>query len=522
MPEQNFKIGSIFGGWSNTDYFNLAGQFLSSLGIDPDMPSTDAGNKASGYIRPTSMAKFSGANVNAPVLNIVTNPKTALTYVVLTNGKIISYNASLAGETLVGTVTGSEAHGSAYYNNGLLVARKTDIARYGAINGTPSLTQSYWQGTLGLAALVDTVYPSINSIEIPNHQIHKHTDGAAYICNVLASNKGSLNKIKTSKTTVEGDLDAGSEADVLDFSWGEYPIQVETYQTDLAVILLEGFDSGAATSMMRGKLSFWDTTSDSFTQITSVETENEKEIFTAMRNVNGVLYVFSGFITGGCRISRVISGYQLDEIAYLPEEYPPVSAGAVDDIINRFVWGSNTVEPAVAGAVFSIGAKEKNLPMGLHSILRAPTTGDNPQVTAVKYVQSNGKIRQPIIGYKSDSEYGLAKISTTYGTNIIRGEVIIPDNMGSGFMLKQLKFPLAQAMAANMACTVKIYTDEASDNVSFTIDNSTQYSGKRYFIIQPQIPIVNNFFIEITFSGTVLMTIGLPLLGILETVKDPI
>ena len=518
MSKLNFKISSIFGGYSNTDYFNIAGQFLSSLGIDPDMPSTDTGNKASGYIRSTAMEKFSGSNVNAPVLNIVTNPKTALIYAILTNGRIVSYNASLASETLVGTVTGSESHGSVYYNNGLLVARKTDIARYGALNGTPSLTQSYWQGTLGLAALSNTLYPSINGVEIPNHQMHRLTDDAVYICNVTSDNKGSLNKLKTKKTTYEGDTDDFSSADVLDFGYGEYPIQCETYQTDLAVILIEGVN----TSMMRGRLSFWDTSSDSFTSITSVETQNEKEIFTAMKNVNGTLYVFSGFITGGCRVSQVVSNYQLQEIAYLPEEYPPVSGGAVDDIINRFVWGSNTIEPAIAGAVFSIGAKEKSLPMGLHSILRAPTTGDNPQVTSVKYVQSDGKIRQPIIGYKSDSEYGLAKISTTYGVSTIRLEVVIPDNMGSGFMLKQLKFPFSQKMAANMACTITVYTDEAIDNVPFEIDNSTRYSGKRYAIIQPQIPIINNFFVEIAFTGTELLTIALPILGELETVKDPI
>jgi len=407
-------------------------------------------------------------------------------------------------------LSNSNGNGGCYFDNKIILCKQTDIAAYTIWNST--LVQDYWTGTLGLAALSNTLYPSINGVKIPNHQAHRHTDGCCYITNVLASNKGSLNKLKTKKTTYEGDTDDSSSADVLDFGYGEYPIQCETYQTDLAVILIEGVN----TSMMRGRLSFWDTSSDSFTSITSVETQNEKEIFTAMKNVNGTLYVFSGFITGGCRVSQVVSNYQLQEIAYLPEEYPPVSGGAVDDIINRFVWGSNTIEPAIAGAVFSIGAKEKSLPMGLHSILRAPTTGDNPQVTAVKYVQSNGKIRQPIIGYKSATEYGLAKVSETYGTSIIRLEVIIPDSLGNGFKLDSLKFPLSQAMSTNMACTVKIYTDDASDNISFIIDNSTQYSGKRFFKIEPQIPIINNFFIEITFSGTALMTISLPIIGELE------
>jgi len=413
-------------------------------------------------------------------------------------------------------LSNSNGNGGCYFDNKIILCKQTDIAAYTIWNST--LIQNYWTGTLGLAALSNTLYPSINGVSIPNHQAHRHTDGCCYITNVLASNKGSLNKLKTKKTTYEGDTDDSSSADVLDFGYGEYPIQCETYQTDLAVILIEGVN----TSMMRGRLSFWDTSSDSFTSITSVETQNEKEIFTAMKNVNGTLYVFSGFITGGCRVSQVVSNYQLQEIAYLPEEYPPVSGGAVDDIINRFVWGSNTIEPAVAGAVFSIGAKEKSLPMGLHSILRAPTTGDDPQVTSVKYVQSNGKIRQPIIGYKSASEYGLAKISTTYGTSIIRGEIIIPESLGSGFMLDQLKLPLVQAMAENMAFTIKVYVDNATNSVDFTVNNSTRYSEKKYITIHPKIEIINNFFFEIEFSGSVLCTIALPILGQISTHEDAI
>lgn len=516
MPEIPFKISSIWGGWSITDYFNVRGQFLSSIGIDPSMPGTDTGNKPSGYIRPTAMSKFSGANVNAVPLFILTNPKDNKIYVVLNNGKLISYTNALGSETLVGTLTSSAGQGAEYYDNYIYVAKNTDIARYGALNDSPSITQSYWQGSLSLAALTNKTYPTINGVKIPNHQMHRHTDNKLYICDVLTSNKGALHYIKTTKGASEGSDNDSSDHNALDFGYGEYPICIETYQTDLVVALIEGVN----TSKMRGKLSFWDTTSDSFTSITSIEAPNEKEIFTAIKNVNGTLYVFSGFITGGCRVSKMISGYSLEEVVYLPEEYPPISKGAVDHIINRFVWGSNTIEPEASGAVFAIGSKEQKLPSGLQNILRCTATEDNAMVTAVKYMQSNGKIMQPIIGWKADSsEFGIDKISTTYGNNnVFRSEVIVIDTFDEGkFTLKRLRIPFVQAIAANMTLKIYIYGDNAVNSRTWTISNATRYSGKRFVVIRPEIEFSNNLFIQLEWEGTSLLTVALPITGIIKT-----
>ena len=514
MSEIPFKISSVFGGWSISDYFNASGQFLSSIGIDPDFPSLDSGNKPCGYIRSTAMVKFSGTNVNATPMWILTNPKNALVYVILSNGRIISYNSSLAGETLVGTVTGGVATGAWYYDNYIYIARTADVARYGPLNGSPSLTQNYWTSTLSLTALTNTTYPTINGVKIPNHSMHKHTDGKLYFCDVLTSNKGILSYIKTKKTTVEGDTDDSSDHNALDFGYGQFPICVETYQTDLVVALIEG----VGTSSMRGKISFWDTTSASFTSITSIETSETNEIITAIKNVNGTLFVFSGFITGGCRVSKLISGYSLEEVAYLSEEYPPISKGAVSHILNRVAWGSNTIEPAVAPAVFSWGSKQQKLPMGLHCIARATGDGANPMVTCVKYVSSDGKIVMPIIGWKDDSGYGLDKISTTHSTTSIwRSEVITPEFQGKKFMLKQLKIPFVQAMAENMILTVYVYGDNAVNDRTFTIDNSTRYSGKRQAIIYPEIEFETNVFFEIHHTGSALLTVALPILGVIST-----
>lgn len=510
MSEINFRIKDIFGGWSTTDFYNSYGQFLCSLGIDPDMPSLDTGNKPCGYIRPTVMAKFSGTNVNAVPMFILTNPKDTKIYVVLSNGKIISYSATLTSETLVGTLSSCIGQGAEYYDNYLYFRKNLDVARYGPLNGTPSLTQNFWTSTLSLTAPRHVTYPTINGVKIPNGQMHRYTNGKLYFCDVLSSNKGALHYVKTKKTTVEGDTDDTSVHTALNFNYGEYPVCIETYQTDLVVALIEGVN----TSMMRGKLSFWDASSVSVTSITSIEAPKEKEIFTAIKNVNGTLYAFSGFITGGCRVSRLISGYQLEEVVYLPEEYPPVSSGAVDHIINRFVWGSNCIKPTPSGCVFAIGSKEQKLTSGLQNIIRITNTGDNAMATAVKYVQSDGKIVMPIVGWKSDSGYGIDKITTGGGTGIFRSEVVIVDNYSGKLSLKQIRIPFIQKMTADMSFTIYLYVDGALNSRTWTIDGSkTSYKNKLFAIVEPEISFDNNFFIQIEFSGSDLLTIGLPITG---------
>lgn len=515
-----FKISSIFGGLSICDYFNIAGQIQASVGIDPDMPATDDGDKPSGYIRPTKMVQFSETNVNATPLFIITNPKTTTVYVILSNGRIISYNSSLAGETIAATLTEAAGNGARYYDNYVYVVGTTDVSRFGPLNGSPIITQSYWQTSLSLVALSNTTYPSINGVVMPNHNMHRHTDDKLYFCDVFAvagtsQNKGILNYIKTTKTTVEGDTNDSSAYNALDFDFGIWPTCIETYQTDLVIGLIEGVST--STKQKPAKLSFWDTTSASFTNITDVELSDP--LITTIKNINGTLYVFSGFATGGCRVSKIVSGYSLDEVVWLPEQFPPISSEAVDHILNRFVFGSNTVEPEIAGAVFSIGAKEKGLAMGLQVPLKATSTGNNPIVTAVKYVEQNGKIVQPICGWKDDSGYGLDKITTGSTTDKIRLEVIIPESYGSGFKLKMLKIPFVQKMAANMGFTIKVYADNANDSRDFTVGNSGGVSGKYFVKIYPEIEITNNFFIQLEFQGSELLTIALPIMGVLETTE---
>ena len=518
MPIKEITIDNILNGWATSDYITRTGQFLSSIGIDPDMPSDDSGNKPSGLIRPTSLAKFSGSNVDSSPMWFLTNPKNNKIYAVLYNGKFISYTSSYGTETLISTLATCSGNGAAYYDNALYIARDTDIAKYTPLDGTPSLTASYWVGSLSKTALSDTTYPSINGVEMPNHVMHRHTDDKLYIADV-ASNKGVLHYIKTSKTTNEGDTDDGSTYNALDFDYGEYPTAIETYQSDLVVGLIEGTDT--TVRQKPAKLSFWDTTSASYSSITSVELADP--LITAIRNVNGILYVLSGNAAGGCRVSRIISGYRIEEVAYLPEVYPPLG-GAIDHLLNRVIFGANTTEPEASGSVFAIGAKEANFPLGVHNIARLPLTGSDPQVTAVKYTTQNGAIPPIMVGGKDDTPaYQIAKYSTTYGDyNVWRSDVFIVD---SKFIIKEVRIPLAQAVGANMTMTVKIYGDDATttpsvaDKTLLTINNTNYPNSERVIKYYPSGKYNNNFFIQLEWSGSALLTVALPITIIIETIQ---
>lgn len=510
MTKKIISINNILGGWATSDYITRKGEFLSSIGIDPDMPADDNGNKPSGLIRPTSMAEFSGANVNAVPLWIFTNPKDNKIYVLLSNGKFISYTNLFASETLIATLTTCSGNGMAYYDNAFYLARNTNIGKYAPLHSSPSMDDDYWTAVLSKAVLVDTTYPSINGIEMPNHPMHRHTDNKLYIADVVGG-KGVLHFIKTKKTTNEGDTDDGSTASALDFGYGEYPTAIETHQTDLVIALIEGVDT--TTKQKPAKLSFWNTTDDSFSSITSVELSDP--LITALKNVNGVVYVFSGNAKGGCRVSKIVSGYQLEEIIYLPEVYPPLQ-GAVDHIFNRIAFGSNTVEPESSGSVFSLGAKEKQLPMGLHNIARLSLTGANPMITAIKYPTQDGAIPPLMIGGKDDAPaYNLEKYSTTYGNyNVFRSDVFIVDKE---FTIEEIRIPFAQAIAANMTLKVKIYFDDASNTPSAgaktlrTINNTNYPNGDRFVRLQSEIRCKNNFFIQLEWEGSSLLTVSMPL-----------
>ena len=164
MPKlKPILIETIFGGFGETEFFGQKGQFLASIGLDPDMPKDDNSLKISGYLRPTAMEKFSGIEITGNPMWIITNPKTNNIYVYATDGKIHLVSSALAMGTSPGTLTTASGNGGAYYDNYIYFRKNTDVARYGPLNGTPTLTQDYWVTTLSKTALANTTYPSKGS-----------------------------------------------------------------------------------------------------------------------------------------------------------------------------------------------------------------------------------------------------------------------------------------------------------------------------------------------------------------------
>ena len=517
MPKElEITIDSILGGIAPSLGYAGEGQYLAGIGIDLEFPNSDSAAliKPSGWARPTAMEKFSGATMDQTPLWILTNPKSTNIYVYGAGGDLYSYDSDLDNEALVSAIATSGGNGAAYYDNYLYLARNTDVASYGPLNGSPAIDVDAWTTSpLGSqTALTDTTYPSINGVEMPNHVMHRHTDDALYFCDVHSGGYGILNKIKTTKTTVEGDTNDGSTYNALDFDFGLYPTTIETYQTSLAIALIEGLNT--TIRQKNAKLSFWDTTSDSFSFIT--EDEFPDPLITALLNVNGILYVASGSASGGCRISQYVGGYTHKTIWYNQDAYPPFQ-GAFKHLLDRVVFGSKTTYPEVSASVFAIGSMDGRLSNGVHNIIRATALGNNPMVTAIAYVQNSAFPKlAPIVGWKHDSSQGIDKLSTTYGVALIRFGAF---KIGERFEIYQIDIPLGAAITTNMFITPTILVDsETSSTVCRAIHPTNFIASDKKAQIFTRVIGETDFILELRWTGTVLLPVAFPIKIKLRTI----
>ncbi len=514
MKELEISIDSILGGVAPSYGFAGPSQYGASIGIDPDFPATDSQVQPSGLLRPTAMEKFSGSIVDAAPLWITVTPKQGTVYAFLNNGTLVGYSSTLGTETKVGSLSTCSGNGMEYYDNYLYLGRNTDVARYGPLDGAATLTTAYWTSTLSLASLANTTYPSIRGITMPNHPMHRHTDDALYFIDVQSSGYGILCKIKTSKTTVEGDTNSGSAYNVLDFDAGLYPTALETYQTNLAVALIEG--TNTTVRQKNAKMAFWDTTSDSFSLIT--EDEFPDPLITALQNVNGTLWVASGSASGGCRISRYAGGYTHEVVWYNADIYPPLQ-GAFADLLNRVVLGTGTTYPEASASVFGIGSMA-NLGQGVHGILNSSSTSGAARfVTSLRYVLNSALAKlAPIVGWSDGSgNYGIDKLSTTYGVSVWRSQTF---KIGKEFEIYDVEIPLSQAIASNMTITPKIYVDNLSANTALRTINATNYpNSDKKVNLMTRVIGKQDFVLELRWTGSALLTVGLPIKIKLRTIR---
>ena len=429
-------------------------------------------------------------------------------------GAFVSYDNALGSETLQSAVTNGVGNGAAYYNNYIYLATNTTVARYGPLDGSIALNQSFWVTTLSKTALNNKVYPLIAGTLIPNHPMHVHGDNALYFGDTL-NGQGIIHKIKTKKVTNEGDTDDGSTYNALDLPFGFFPTDIESYGTDLCICSIQTTDS--TSNQGRAALFLWDTVSDTFY---AGPIWISDPLATALLNVNGQIWVWSGSAQQGCRLSKYLGGVQLSEILILEEACPPL-AGAVVSDGNRLYWGGFTIHPIARACVYSYGSKDGRLTQGLHIPIKASSTGTTPAVTAISLYSQLGLARPKLlVGWRDDSAKGIDKVSTTatYGSKW-RSQ---PFNISQKFRLAKLRIALGATLVANMSITPTIYFDDENDTMILPAITTANFPTAARKILYKDTQLnakkgENNFFIELAWTGTVELPVKFPIEIEIET-----
>lgn len=526
------RIESILGGRSAMTHFSQKDQFGDSYGIDPSQsPYFDQG-EAGGLITPiTGFQSLGNTASYAPLLWIKDQPKQSLIYAYGSNGSSYYIDESGSGYAFnqlggADALANSSGNGMEYYDNYMYFATNTSISRYGPLNSNISraFTSDYWGTTLGKTYLTNNAYPKLffnpSIVQVvptlPNHIMHRHSDGKLYIADVQ-NNQGNIHYISTTKTTVEGDTDNGSTFGALTFGYGLWPTAIESYGSSLVVALIEADPNsvfgnvGSLGRLPRAKLAFWDTTSQNFNTILFEEFGDS--IITAMKNVNGVLYIwstnsdahFSGgtLVSGmiGYRISRYIGGSSFEEVQYIENEVAPM-AGAVDGSSNRLLFGSGS-------GTYSFGLQKSVFGQKLYRIYPSTTqisggTNSNP-TTAIALKRNDLNSDYPIQASWDGSiyfQYRLGTATVAYWESQIY-------KIGQPFKITKIRIPLAIQLSAGQSIVATILTQTTP--FTFTIDD-TKYLNQDYIVLRPTNCTGNHFFsFSLQWGATSLISVALPI-----------
>ena len=534
MPKFTIKIESVLGGIAPNLYQGKVDQFAASIGIDPDQTlGASSDIKTSGVLVPYSPTDISGANLTDHVNWIVTNPKDENVYVYCDNGRFISYSSALGAETLVNSAGSTVGEGAAYYNNYIYLATGTDINEHGPLDGTPAVTTSVWTGAkLGTqTALGNATYPTQRGVRLPNHPMYVHMDNKLYVGDFETANnarkgRGKVHWIRTtiSGANVEGNLNDGTTQNAFLLPFGYAPTAISSWGTDLVIAAIPMSSAGAGATIVQGKakLFFWDAINAPtlpYREVTLID-----PVVTALLNHNGQLYVWSGNMNNGVRVSLYEGGYRTKQIAFFEEGFSP-PAGCVDGLGNRIAWGAFTTYPENSMSVYALGYKDANLPIALHNI--ANTTGvttvsTNAMVTAVKYVQHASFISPRfLVGWKDGAateNFGIDRFGTSAGTSVWR---TLTYAVGKPFRINKVTIPLGTAIAANMTLIPSIRVDDDSTATSLTTINNTNYAVSERRITQyPRVYGNNNFNFQLRWTGTTILPVTLPIVIEGETLHD--
>lgn len=533
---QTIRIESILGGHSPTTFYGNEGQFFDSIGIDPD--GSAYGVNPNGIIQAQGSELATNSLTEAPMW-AVGSPKGGNSSIFIYDaaGSVHSYNlatdvcSGLGDLNDGGSATGN---GAAYYDNYIYFARDTTVARYGPLNGTAAFTDDYWVSTLGKTALTNPSFP-VSGIgpDFPNHTMHRHSDGKLYFADIV-DNQGTLHYIKTTKTTVEGDTDNGSTYDKLQFGYGLWISAIESYGDSLVIALWEGSENKANVSSTRGraKIAFWDTTSENANQITWDEFPDD--YISAIKNVNGVLYILSGGGGyNGFRLSQYIGGNSFQELFYSVDGELPYP-GAVLGTSHRILIGSysNNLESAVS--VYSWGLNNSAVREGMFNIM---STDVSSGTATCLFLPRDSIYETPRVGWTTGSPgagfNGINKPGngTQGGGELDNSPCWWWSNMfriGQNFKITKVRVNFAGALTATLGqeLTVNLLVDGGASGVGSTyssgvINASTNGEGAQNVIYRPKNATgKSHFLLELAFTGDTGIDISLPITIEYELIDD--
>lgn len=507
MAIYTITIDDISGGEAPVPNFAQKNQFWSSANL----------NLEDGDLRQTTIETLGTAPSDIAMWNIK-NAKDSNTYEYLYDGKINAVSNDYSTVTALNSgaaLTASTGNGAAYYDNYIYFAKNTDIARYGPLNGTPSLSQTYWTGTLGKTALANTTYPTIDGYKLPNHVMYAHTDNKLYFADVV-NGQGVIHYIETSKTTVEGDTNAGSTYNALDLPYGFYPTAIAGYGTDLVVACVD------ISQNMPAKLIFWDTTSSTYTQIISVELTDP--LITAIRNVNGKLVVFSGQADqtqSYYRIQYLAGGYTLRNLTSheIITGYPPMQ-GEVAHFGEKIYYSTS-------GYIYSIGGElgfvTKQAIYALYSGFMTQTI-DASRIGAIS-IYGYARYSVPLFTAKEttgvSNVYKRAILSTSGGTangGYFRSQTY---KIGRPFQINSVILHCDSGLSE--AVTPEIRIDNSGSSTLTVLSPANYQNNETIFVLKPDGALngKNNFYLELTWAQTgSTTTLELPIIIEIETLED--
>lgn len=434
-------------------------------------------------------------------------------------GFFLSYSSALSSETLISSPSGGQANGMAYYNNYIYLSSNTNIDRYGPLNGTPAYTASVWTGaTLGSqTALTNTTYGFQASYSFPNHPMVVHGDNSMYVCDYI-NGQGKIHRVKTTKTTFEGDTNNSSLYGALTLPFGFLPTDIQSWGTDLVILAVQTTDT--VINQGRSALFFWDASATNFYKGPLYLPDS---LATALEILNGQLYIWSGNAQGGVRLSKYIGGDSIQEVLFQEEGTPP-PPGATSVYGNRLYWGNHITYPSDVLGVFSWGSKTEKLPAGLHCVARPTNTSQTmPAITALLPAQqSSGSRNKVLIAWRDSVGYGIDKYSTTGMYNSVwRSEI---EKTGGKFTITSIRIPLGESVTAGMSIVPKILIDDISTTVTLPTISDTLYSGAKkvnYYSLELNgCTGQDNFMLELNWSGTVALPATVPILIEYEVWED--